>query len=157
MLVAFCCFTSRLFGQDSLITVLVLPPYDETATEGIAPDAQRILERSLMSKNKIKVIPFPLKNLMNVPYEMVYDKKYCAPIVEKVKCDIIIMTHLIRKNESKPGSLPWAYTTKIYNVKTGRQINSIKGSYLKTRDFPADIASKSDKLVMDIINLFQAN
>jgi hypothetical protein len=114
LLVAFCCFASRLLGQDSLITVLVLPPYDEIANAGISPDTRLILERNLMNKNKIKVIPFPLKKLMNVPYEMVYDKKYCAPIIEKVKCDIIVMTQIITKNEMEPGIGPWAYKTKIY-------------------------------------------
>jgi hypothetical protein len=150
------CSSLLLSAQDSTITVLVLPPYVEIIHTGTSPDTQEILERILNRKDKVKVIKFPLKKLMGTPYQMVYDKKYCAPIIEKIKCDIIVMTRIITKNELERGIWPWTYTTRIYNIKIGKQFDSIRGIDLDDKDFAKDIASKSDKLVDDIIRSFNS-
>src|SRR5215204_6042795 len=86
---------------DSTVKVLVLIPYDEIANAGVSPDTRRILESSLAGKGGVSVIPFPFRKLMGVPYQMVYDKKYCKAISDKVDCDVIIMTQIITDNERK--------------------------------------------------------
>ena len=139
---------------DSSINVLVLPAYDEIANAGVSPDIQRILESILAGKGQISITRFPFKKLMNVPYQMVYDKKYCKPILAKVDCDIIVMSQIITNNERKPGIWLWAYKIQVYNVKTDKQLNSIEGQDLSADDFRADIESKIAKLIGDIERTF---
>jgi hypothetical protein len=135
---------------DSTVKVLVLIPYDEIANAGVSPDTRRILESSLAGKGGVSVIPFPFRKLMGVPYQMVYDKKYCKAISDKVDCDVIIMTQIITDNERKPGIWPWAYNIRVYNVRTGKQLDSIHGENLDSDDFSGDIRNKIDKLIKDI-------
>ena len=135
---------------DSTIRVLVLPPYDEIAHAGVSPETRRILESSLANKGQLSIIPFPFKTLMGVPYQMVFDKKYCDPILDKVDCDVIIMTQLITDNERKPGIWPWSYNIRVYNTRTKKQLNSIRGEKLKAEDLAGDISTKIDKLIKDI-------
>ena len=96
------------------------------------------------------MIPFPFRELMGVPYQMVFDKKYCQPIVDKVDCDVVIMTQLITNNELKAGMWPWAYKVRLYNPRTDKQLHSISGDNLQFVDLEKDINSKADKLVKDI-------
>jgi hypothetical protein len=140
--------------HDTVISVLVLPAYDEIANGGASPDTQYILEKTLSNHDTLKVLPFRLQKLMGVRYQMVYDKKYCQPILDKVPTDIIIMSRIITKNEHEPGIWPWAYEVKIYNVKTNKQITSIRGKDLEAENFSRDINSKKDKLLADIFNTF---
>jgi hypothetical protein len=142
--------TSINIPTDSTAKVLVLPPYDEIANAGISPDTRKIIESTLTDQERLLVIPFPFKKLMGVSYQMVYDKKYCRPILDKVDCDIIIMTQIIIDNERKPGIWPWSYKIRVYNARTGKQLNSIQGGNLKPEDVQKDIISKVDKLVKDI-------
>lgn len=139
---------------DSL-KVLVLPPYDEIAGLGASPDTQGILEDILAGKENLKVIPFPLKTLMNVSYQMIYDKKYCKPIIDRVPCDVIIMSRIITKNEHEPGLWPWAYRVRIYNTKTNRQVESISGSgFHEFSELRKDMVNKIDTLVKNIHQSF---
>ena len=87
---------------------------------------------------------------MDVAYQMVFDKKYCTPILEKVHCDIIIMTQLITDNERKPGIWPWSYKVRVYNARTKKQVDSIHGENLKPEDIRQDIHANVDKLIQDI-------
>ncbi len=118
--------------SDSTLKVLILPAHDEIANAGISPDVQKMLESTLSDAPRFSVISFPFKRLTDVPYHMVYDKKYCGPILAKVDCDVIIMTKLITDNEKKPGVWPWSYSIRIYNVRTKMQTNSIQGKNLKS-------------------------
>lgn len=70
---------------------------------GISPDIRTIVESILYDQGRLSVIPFPFKQLMGVPYHKVFDKKYCKPILEKVDCDIIIMSQIGTNSERKPG------------------------------------------------------
>lgn len=139
---------------DSAITVLVLPPYDKIANAGISPDIQMMLEKALLGKGSLSVIPFPLKKLMGIPYQMVYDKKYCKPVVDRIDCEIIIMTQLMTETENKPGIWPWSYRVRIYNVTTNAQIDSIIGEDLKAEELMNDIDAKIDILLKDIESTF---
>lgn len=136
--------------SDSTIKVLILPAYDEIANAGVSPDTRKILESALTKQKHFTVLPFPFKKLMGVRYQMVYDKKYCREILDKVDCDIIVMTQIITENERKPGSWPWSYRIRIYNTKTGIQLNSIKGDNLKAEEFQDDINRKVYEIVRGI-------
>jgi hypothetical protein len=135
---------------DSMIKVLVLPAYDPIVNAGASPEIRTILESALTGKSGIAIISFPFKKLMNVPYQMVYDKKYCKSITEKVDCDIIVMSQLITDNEHRSGIGPWAYKIRIYNVRTDQQVNSIRAENLKAGDFERDIGQKISALIKDI-------
>jgi hypothetical protein len=140
---------------DSTIKVLVLPPYDEIANAGVSPDTQAMLETALTIHGQLSVIRFPFKTLMGVPYQMVFDKKYCEAILAKVDCDIIIMTRIVTNNERKAGSWPWTYHVRVYNVRTKKQLDSIKGENLKAEDLAGDISGKVDQLVKEIQVTFE--
>ena len=142
--------------RDSTVKVLVLPPFDEIANAGTSPDVRIIIESSLANLGQLSVISFPFKELMGVPYQMVFDKMYCQPILEKVDCDIIIMSQIITDNERKPGIWPWSYKIRVFNVKSGKQVNSIQGDNLEAKDLQKDILGKVDKLVNDIQWTFKA-
>jgi hypothetical protein len=140
---------STQFPVDT-VRILVLPPYDEIANAGISPDTQKIIESALTRHRHLSVIPFPFKILMGVPYQMVFDKKYCKAILDKVDCDVILMTQLITDNERKQGSSPWAYKIRIYNVKTDRQRDSIHGEDLNAETISVNIGNNIEKLIKDI-------
>jgi hypothetical protein len=141
-------------SKDTVISVLILPAYDLIANGGASPDTRRILEKLFSNHDRLKVMPFPWRELMEVPYQMVYDKKYCKPITDRVHTDVIIMSQIVTKNEHVPGIWPWHYEVKIYNVKTDRQLTSIKGNDLKAEDFDDDINGKKSKLIADIFATF---
>lgn len=139
---------------DSIVTVLVLPPHDAIANAGASPDTRSILEAALSDNGILSIIEFPFKKLMNVPYQMIYDKEYCKPILDLVQCDVIIMTQLITVNERKPGIWPWSYEVKVFNTITGKQINSIGGVDLKPEEIQNDVVSKIKILIADIRGTF---
>src|SRR5688572_13335881 len=89
--IAFGAETSKGAPADSTVEVLVLPPYDEVASAGNSPNTRKFIESILTGKRQLTVIPFPFRDLMDVPHQMVFDKQYCRSILKKVDCDIIIM------------------------------------------------------------------
>lgn len=95
-------------------------------------DFNPVLERELGLLDDTNIETFPLKKMMGVAYHGVFDKKYCAPIVERVDVDYLIMTRFISNqgivvsNETPI----WGYETKILNTKTMEQMNSIKAKNL---------------------------
>lgn len=103
-------------------TVLVLPPHDIIANEGISPDIQKYLEVVLAKDTGSTLIKFSYKQFLNVPYQNVFDKKYCAPILDKVKADVVIMSKIELVERS--GSMDtdeWNLQLKIYNTRPGSQ------------------------------------
>lgn len=140
--------------KDSTVKVLVLPPYDEIANEGISPDITKIIGSALTKQSRLNVIPFPYKQLMSVPYQMVFDKKYCKPIIDKVDCDIIVMSQIATR-ERESGVWLWSYKIRVYNTRTGKQVNSIQGIDLRTDAIQSDINTRIDKLVQDIVLSFK--
>ena len=107
------------------LKVLVLPPYDEIANQGISPGVQEYLQNELKKCEKINLIKLPLRQLMNIPYQNVFDKKYCQPIIETIDCDIIVMSKLDLVKQT--GHMPrdeWNLRIRLYNTQTDIQINS---------------------------------
>lgn len=140
--------------KDTITRVLVLPAYDEIANAGVSPEIQALLERMLSGHDTVKVLPFPFKELMGVPYQMVFDQKYCAPILEKVPAEIIVMSRLVTKNEREPGIWLWDYEVRIYNAVTHKQISSISAKDLAEQDFAGDINRQRNELIDDILATF---
>jgi len=96
-------------------TVLVLIPFDIMANAGGSPNISDCLESELSKNNTIKVITFPYKKLMGVPYQQVFDKNYCTPILEKINVDLIIMSKL--DNDKVTGGLHYdIWSFKIKNI-----------------------------------------
>lgn len=107
------------------ISILIMPPYDEVAGAGISPDIQKILEEQLARDSGLSIIKFPYKKLMNVPIYNVFDKRYCKPVLEKIKADIIIMTKLDHISEgAEMEKDEWDIKIRIYFVKTNKQVDS---------------------------------
>lgn len=131
-------------------SVLVLIPFDSIANAGISPNTRTMIENMLSDIDGIDVIPFPFKELMGVSYQMVFDKKYCAPIIEVVNPDVIVMTRLSTNNERIPGKWEWHYQLKIYEVSADNQFVSIEGKDLSASEFESDLNLKKAKLISDI-------
>jgi hypothetical protein len=152
--------SSKTNIQKDSIEILILPSYDKIHNVGGSPDVMRILEDILSNKENFKIIPFNSINWSGVTFQMIFDKRYCKPILEKVNCDIIIMSHIIAGNDdgSEPGiGEPWAYKTKIYNIKTDKQFESIKGRNLEPEEFEKDINVKAVTLINDILKIYRQN
>lgn len=112
--------------QSRKLSILVLPPYDEIANAGISPDVQKHLESAFAKDTNIVLIHFSYKQFMNVAYQNIYDKKYCQPIVDKVRPDVIIMTKLeLVLRQGKMSEDLWNIKFRIYNVASGKQYDSI--------------------------------
>ncbi len=118
-------------------SVLVLPPYDLNANGGFSPEIQDLLETNFRENSEINLINFPFKKLIQVPYQNVYDKKYCKLISEKINVDFIIMSKIELKDILKQNK-KWDLNFRIYNVKVNQQLDSrLKGkdlSYLQIED-----------------------
>jgi hypothetical protein len=136
------------------ISVIVLPPYDLIANEGISPDIQKYLETEISSDTSLTVIKFPYKDLINVPYHNVFDKKYCKPIADKVHADIIIMTKLeLRERTGRMTSDNWNLSIRFYNVERDSQIDSkIVGDNLSDLEIKQLLEQKRLDLVEEIKN-----
>ena len=136
------------------ITVLILPPYDMIANAGISPDIQKYLESIFKTETTFKLIKFPYQRLMNVSYQNVYDKKYCKPITDKIKTDIIIMSKLDQATGT--GNMTtdkWNFEIKIYYPTTGKQtISSLTAENLTSSEIENLIKSKQKELFIETIN-----
>lgn len=107
------------------ITVIVFPPYDMIANEGISPNVKEYIEAEIIRDTNLTLLKFPYKQLINVPYQNLYDKKYCKPILDKIKADIFIMCKLDQVTHTGQMTLDkWNLRIKIYNTKTDNQITS---------------------------------
>ncbi len=107
------------------LTVLVLPPYDEVANGGFSPNIQEYLETEISKDTSLTLIRFPYKQLMHVPYQNVFDKKYCKPITDKIKTDVIVMSKL--DLNTKTGEMlldKWNFKIRIYYPNFDKQTNS---------------------------------
>jgi hypothetical protein len=136
------------------LSIIVLPPYDEIANAGISPDIQDYLETEISKDSSVTLIKFPYKDLMNVPYHHVYDKKYCKPITDKVDADILVMTKLdLKERTGNMNSDQWTFKIRIYDVKNDRQKDSeITGANMSDSRIKEFLKSKRQELIEEIKN-----
>jgi hypothetical protein len=114
----------KLF-ENTKLSVIVLPPYDEIANAGISPDVQKYIEDELKKDTNLVVVKFPLTKLMNTPYQNIFDKKYCKPLLEKVDAKILIMSKLdqvLRTGNISRDS--WNLKIRIFNIESDIQVDS---------------------------------
>ena len=89
-------------------------------------DLNPIIERELNQFANFSVQPFPLKSLMGVAYQGVFDGKYCLPIIEKVDVDFLILTRFdMDYGQLSKGPNRWGYELRIVHTETLEQINTI--------------------------------
>ena len=133
-------------------SVLVLPPYDEIHNEGISPDVMKYLENVISNDTSVALIKFPLKKLMNTPYQNVFDKKYCKPILEVVEVQIIIMSKLDHvASTGKMSTDTWNLRLRMYNSITNVQIDSkIKANGLTSIELQELLLESQKELNMEL-------
>ena len=138
------------------LSVLVLPPYDVIAGEGISPDIQEYIEKVIPNDVGLKLIKFPYRQLMNVPYQNVFDKKFCKPVMDKVQADIIIMSKIDQSQGTGDITTDkWDIQIKIYNTKTGnQQLSSLAFKKLTSKEIESFIRLKQADLFADIKNKY---
>lgn len=135
------------------LSVLVLPPYDMIANAGISPHIRRYLENIFTNDTSIKLIKFPSRQLMNVPYHNVFDKKFCAPITEKIKTDIIVMSKLEQViGTGNMSTDKWNFSIKIHDTRTGGQLMSGLSGENKTGAKIEDLIKSKRRILFDEIN-----
>jgi len=109
----------------SKLSVIVLPPHDENANEGISPPIQKYLESVILLDTSLTLIKFPYKQLINIPYHNIFDKKYCKPIVDLLKADVVLMSKIeIVTSTGDISKNKWNFQIRIYNTQANTQINS---------------------------------
>ena len=138
--------------EEDKCTVLVLPPYDEISNRGITPKIRKYLEKELSESNEIILIEFPLKQLRHVPYQNIFDKKYCKPIVDNVDCDVIIMSKIdLVKQTGQITEDLWNVKIRLYNAHTEEQINSqIRLDSLSSSEIKMKFEKAEDILITEI-------
>jgi hypothetical protein len=147
--------TTSVIASQSLqrkLSVIVLPPFDKIANEGISPDVQKYLEMEIAKDTSLTVIKFPYRDLMNIPYHNVFDKKYCKPLTDKIETDIIVMTKLEQEERTgQMGSDKWNLLIRIYDVAADEQINSeVTGVNLTDAEIADLIKERQRDLVSEI-------
>jgi hypothetical protein len=153
LIISFFIFTNYNQDQNNpkKLTIIVLPPYDEIANAGISPNVSEVIEENINDKS-FSIIKFPFKKLIGVPYQNVFDKKFCKPILQKIKADVIIMSKI--NQVSGNGNMEtdrWNLRIKIYNVSKGEQKNSsLKGDNLNSLELKSFILKNKEVLVKEI-------
>lgn len=95
----------------------VLPPFDEIANRGISPRIQKYIEDKLRSEESLQLIPFSITALDDIPYQRIFQKKYCTKIIEKINPDFIILSKL--DNVTTTGNMnknKWNFEVKILDI-----------------------------------------
>jgi len=136
------------------LTILVFPPYDAIANEGISPDIQKYIEWLFTTDTTFRLMKFPYRQLMNVSYQNVFDKKYCTPITDKIKTDIIIMSKIDQTiGTGNMTTDKWKFKIKIYNPKTGNQtVSNLAADNLTSGEIENLIKSRRQELFTEIKN-----
>jgi hypothetical protein len=135
------------------LTIIVLPPYDEIANAGISPKVSESIEENIKDKD-FSIMKFPFKKLMGVPYQNIFDKKFCKPILQKIKADVMIMSKI--DQVSGTGNMEtdkWNLRIRIYDVKNNKQKNSsLKGENLNPLELENFIVKNRKTLIKEIKN-----
>ncbi len=156
LFIFFILISSANYGQiysNNIPRVFVLPPYDEIANRGISPNIRECIESNLSSINSIKLIPFSFKEMIGIAYQNIFDKKYCKPILEKISTDFIVLSKIdLRKQTGKMSTDAWDFEIKIYDIKRGLQLNSLKGENLTSKEM-CDYVEKNIKKMIFILKI----
>lgn len=144
--------------QDTLperVQIMVIPCSNGYLYNTTIGDLNISLVKYLQEDDRIVLAPFPYKKMQGSGYFGVFDKKYCAKILEKTDVDFLIMTRMkgLEFERSTADNHHWGYDTKILDVKNMSQFNGISARDLTSfESIDADIKSKIDQLIDMIIN-----
>lgn len=118
-------------------------------------DFNPVIERALSTYEQIEVLPFPFKKMIGVPYQGVFDKKYCLPIIEKVDTDYLLLTRFTDKLHTiGTPEAHWGYEVRIVQTKTMKQIQSIRANNLASyKDLERHIQDNIGVLKSDMESL----
>lgn len=141
-------------GNSMKLSVLVLPPFDSIANEGISPNIQKSLERVFFEEKSFDLIQFPYGKLVGVPYQNVFDKRYCKPITAKVKSDIIVMTKIgLVKRMAEMEKCKWDMEIKIYNIISDRHfLSKVEGRGLTSLSIDSLILARRSDLFEEVLS-----
>lgn len=136
------------------LSVLVLPPFDNIANEGISPNIQKSLEKVFFEEKSFDLIQFPYGKLVGVPYQNVFDKRYCKPITAKVKSDIIVMTKIgLVKRMAEMEKCKWDIEIKIYNTISDRHfLSKVEGRGLTSLLIDSLILTRRSDLFEEVLS-----
>ena len=136
------------------LSVLVFPPFDKIASECISPNIQVYLEQVISNDTAFNLLKFPYKQLINVPYQNVFDKEYCKPVLAKLKTDIILMIKLDQAlRTGQMANDKWNFQIKIFNTLTGKlYLTNIAGYKLTNSEMERLLYSKKQYLSKEISN-----
>jgi hypothetical protein len=134
------------------LSILVLPPYDKIAHESISPNIRKFLEEGIAKDSSVKLIDFPFRDLMNVPYQNAFDKRYCQALVGRIDADIFIMSKIdLKERTGEVVSDKWSFAIRIYDVKNDRQKDSqIVGKNLTHSEISELIQGRRKELTAEI-------
>ncbi|MGB1205390.1 MAG: hypothetical protein ACPG5B_07085 [Chitinophagales bacterium] len=137
------------------LEILVIPCYNGYEYELHNYDFNPIIEQELNNFATIHVPIFPFKKLKGVAFQGVFDKKYCKPIIEKTNADFFVMTKFAKNYDNfAPKKHGWGYETRILDIKTMKQINSIEAHGLKEYgEIEKHIKENIEVLKADIENM----
>jgi hypothetical protein len=139
--------------------VLILPSYDKIANRGISPNIRQFLQDGLKTSDSIELIEFPFNELMNIPYQNVFDKAYCSPILEKINCDLIVMSKIdLIEQTGNMNSDKWNLRIRIYNSGQDQQIDSsVELDGLTSLELKEKLIFNNDELVKEILKTIANN
>lgn len=132
------------------IRILILPCANGYDYSTHNMDLDPLIEEILEKDSSFTIIPFPYKTMMGVPYQGVFDKKYCPPIIGKVDVDIIIMNKFEGELFSKKRK-GLGYRIRILNTNTMEQFESVRGNNLSSYEvLKTDLNNKEMTLISDV-------
>ena len=116
-----------------------------------------MLEESLKTQKNLS-IP---KNVyaefyrLNVNYHMVYDKKFCKDVIDKMNPDVVLMSKLVHNLET--GNMrtdTWDFEVKIYNSITDVQRVILSGENMTSKEIKTEMLSQASSLGKSIAASF---
>ena len=147
-------FSNALYAQTKT-KVVVLPPYDVIAGEGISPNIHQYMVEALQNEKELEILTFENnKNIRNVNYYMIYDKKYCSEIVKAVNPDVVIISKL--DQSTRTGNMntdKWNIQIKFYYPKINKQVNAMHWQGLTAGELEKKIKSPELNLKQEFIKL----
>lgn len=148
-------YSSQTNLDEASIDIIVVPCSNGYEYSMANYDFNPIIEKELSKIKLFNVKEFPLKKLMGVNYQGVFDKKYCGPIIEKVEADYLVLTRFNKPyDEINREEIAWGYQVSIVNTKTLKQQNSISSAGLKEYNLiEKHIRENIALLKNDIVNL----
>lgn len=93
-------------------------------------DFNPIIRTELNKLEGMSVGPFPYKKMKGSGFQGVFDKRYCASIIQNTTAEFLVMTRFIGGEVMLGNATSWGYETKILHTGSLVQENSIHAENL---------------------------